>query len=73
MDKEHFPDLIAFCVLMENNDGILGKSPEYVMEKFIRYVEYSKGKEHKWGLDVDNRQKLKTYFDRWFSSAMQQN
>jgi len=25
--------LVAFSILMENNDGILGKSPDYIQEK----------------------------------------
>jgi len=58
---------------MENNDGIQGKSPDYVLEKFIRYVEQSSGKEHKWGLDAPNRQKLKAYYDRWFNPGADNN
>ncbi len=26
--------LVAFSILMENNDGILGKSPDYIQEKY---------------------------------------
>jgi hypothetical protein len=26
--------LIEFCILMQNNDGIIGKSPSYILEKW---------------------------------------
>jgi len=33
MDKIH--KLVAFCILMENKEGILSKAPQYIDEKFL--------------------------------------
>ncbi len=57
-------NMIAFCVLMENHNGILDKSPDYIMEKFKRYM----GKDDesfKWGLDNVNMAKVEVYCERW--------
>jgi len=58
-------NIIAFCILMENNDGILGKSPDYVLEKFERYVESNEKDEYAWGLDNNNRLKVTKYINKW--------
>ena len=34
MNLREFLSLLAFCILMQNNEGILGKSPQYIREKF---------------------------------------
>ena len=36
MDNDDFRNLIAFCILMEGNGGIVEKAPNYVTEKFAR-------------------------------------
>jgi len=57
-------NLVAFCTLMENGNGILGKSPDYVMEKFQRYVGKSDDS-WKWGLDNNNQSKVRQWIERW--------
>lgn len=64
MSNNEFFNLIAFCILMENNEGILCKSPDYILEKFSRYVG-NENDEYKWGLDDINTQKLDDYLLKW--------
>lgn len=59
-------DIVAFCILMENNEGILGKSPDYLMEKFNRYVG-KKEDSFKWGLDSSNTRKLESWWGKWMA------
>ncbi len=44
-------NIVAFCALMENNGGILGKSPDYIREKFERYCLSDNPGEWLYGLD----------------------
>jgi hypothetical protein len=39
MNTEQLLNLIAFCTLMESRDGIIDKSPDYVMEKYERFLD----------------------------------
>ena len=57
MKKQEFINLISFCILMENNAGILSKAPRYVLEKWET--------KHPALLDEFNLRKLKSYEDRW--------
>jgi len=34
MKRMDFENLIAFCILMQNNRGIMDKAPMYVLEKY---------------------------------------
>ena len=42
LTHEDLNRLVCFCILMENGDGIRGKSPDYIREKFRKAmaVEY---------------------------------
>lgn len=56
--------IVAFCILMENKEGILGKSPGYIREKF----NYCKNESITgvWGrLDDANQAKFREWIDRW--------
>ena len=65
-DKNQLANLISFCALMENDDGIAGKSPEYIWEKYQRYVADTALKDAwKWGLDKKNAEKVFNYFTYW--------
>lgn len=57
-------NIVAFCILMENDEGIINKSPDYIMEKYNRYCG-AMGDEHKWGLDGGNTSKLERYKEIW--------
>jgi len=62
--REQLLNIVAFCALMENNDGIIGKSPDYIIEKFNRYCLREEG-EYAWGLD-NARQKIVSYWrEKW--------
>jgi len=69
MNQNQFKNLIAFCILMENNEGILEKSPEYVLEKYNKALQYgfTDGVEF-WGLDATNLGKLGRYLLKWKES-----
>jgi len=57
---------VAFAILMENHDGILGKSPRYVHEKY----DLCMSMEHPENLlDYTNKAKFDRYMERWFSDG----
>lgn len=64
MTEKQLKNLIVFCILMENNDGILGKSPDYIIEKFERFVGKNDDS-FKWGLDSNNQEKFNKYLKKW--------
>jgi len=54
--------LVAFAILMENNDGIIGKSPSYIHEKY----EFCMKMEHPDNLlDSTNKAKFNKYMETW--------
>lgn len=61
MTKKEFKDLICFCILMQNNCGIIGKAPSYVIEK------YKTRDEGKALLDYFNEAIFNDYIDLWQS------
>lgn len=68
METDRLLNLIAFCVLMQNKDGILGKSPDYVLEKYDRFLD--KGftdLENYWGLDAENIAKVEVWYKKWLT------
>jgi len=62
MDTTILKSLIVFCILMENNDGILGKSPDYITDKY-RAINW--GPESKGLLDSKNLAKFNKYVETW--------
>lgn len=65
IEAKELLNLVAFCVLMENKSGIVGKSPDYIMEKYRRYVMSNIVDEWKGGLDAQNERKLQLWLVRW--------
>jgi len=55
--------LVAFCILMENNDGILGKAPSYIQEKYEFCMRTSDPTQI---LDYKNKAKFDKYMELWF-------
>ena len=56
--------LVVFSILMENNDGILGKAPSYVAEKYELCMKMS----NPWNLlDSINKDKFSKYLELWFA------
>ena len=58
-------NVIAFCILMENDKGILNKSADYVEEKFKALIEMEAPYPREF-LDPQNQEK----FDEWFKTWM---
>jgi len=57
MTEQEFEHVIAFCVLMENGQGLIDKAPSYVMEKFNRCEVVD--------LDTENTDKYLEYMKLW--------
>ena len=57
-------NLVAFCILMENHDGIIGKSPSYIIEKFEGIVLSNTEYPDRW-LDDNNKLKFNNWIKRW--------
>lgn len=71
MSHDQILNIVAFCILMENNEGVVGKSPDYIIEKYNRYARINSQRHEgwAWGLDRGNEAKIKTWQDRWGSKA----
>jgi len=59
-DLKQLKRLVRFCVLMENHEGILGKAPSYIFEKWDACEE-----ENSSILDMFNQYKYDEYMRRW--------
>ena len=57
-------NIVAFCALMENGKGIIDKSPDYILEKFLRYC-LSDRPEWQWGLDNIRSKIVKKWTKKW--------
>lgn len=58
--------LVKFCVLMQNGEGIVDKSPEYIKEKFVRCIEEDDDMQSQLsGLDSSNKKKLIQWLVQW--------
>lgn len=57
--------LVAFCVLMENNGGIVGKAPSYLHEKYEACQRRTSRNELMGLLDNFNQAKYKKYIEMW--------
>ena len=63
MKKASFVErLVAFAVLMENGDGIVDKSPEYILEK---YHQATRVPDPEQLLDPHNLVKFVKWMNRW--------
>lgn len=56
--------LLCFIVLMQNGDGLIDKSPDYVTEK--AQLLLNSGVEAFGALDIHNMRKVKTWCDTWY-------
>lgn len=61
-DSKLLRKLVVFSILMENNEGILEKSPSYILEKFYTAMGL---KEPEQLLDFSNRDKLEEWYRKW--------
>jgi hypothetical protein len=64
-DKMTLEQLVTFCILMENHEGIVGKAPSYLFEKW-EYISMTTSQEWLRGmLDAKNAAKFDEYMKRW--------
>ena len=74
MDDLKLMQVVAFCILMEYNGGIVNKSPSYIKEKFRLVKGYYKNEDEiKSELDLMNNIKFETYKERWLSKNQTNN
>lgn len=57
--------IVTFAIIMENGQGILGKSPDYIKEKFEYCMRESDPEYLEGVLDYVNQAKLHRWRDRW--------
>lgn len=57
-------NIVAFCALMESGAGIINKDPDYLLEKFNRFLQTDQPTWY-WGLDRENRSIIYRYKSRW--------
>ena len=60
--KPELTRLVVFAILMENGEGILDKSPEYIEKKFHNAMTVPYPFEM---LDYSNKRKFKRWGDKW--------
>lgn len=63
-DISKLANLVAFCALMQNNGGVIEKSPDYILEKFNRYCTSTRD-EVPWGLDGIRRSIVSDWCKKW--------
>lgn len=56
---------VAFSILMENGEGIMGKAPDYIWEKYRTCTVLQSDDELKGLLDWENQAKFDRWLDRW--------
>jgi len=57
--------LVMFCILMEGNDGIKGKAPSYIQEKFDLAMSNNTPEEMLGHLDRENQRKYRRWAETW--------
>uniref|UniRef100_A0A6M3K117 Uncharacterized protein n=1 Tax=viral metagenome TaxID=1070528 RepID=A0A6M3K117_9ZZZZ len=63
MDSEKAKRLAAFCVLMQHGIGVMGKSPEYILQKYELAMTLPLDLLHQ--MFYDQGRALNEYFERW--------
>lgn len=58
-------NMVAFLALMQDGQGVVNKSPEYIAEKFERYCLTENNTAYLWGLDGHNRAVVDEYAEKW--------
>lgn len=65
VQTKEFKNILAFCVLMGGRE-VIEKSPDYIVEKYNRYVGSNIPNEnYPWGLDSNNTRIFEEYLDKW--------
>lgn len=61
--------LVTFAILMENGEGILGKDPWYIIEKFTSCTSTENPTYLRQLLDLQNQAKFDRWHENWRRSA----
>ena len=59
--------IVTFAILMENNEGIIGKSPNYIKEKFYYCMDETNPNYLESILSSSNQAKLRQWREEWIS------
>lgn len=62
--KPKFENIVAFCILMEGNGGILNKAPIYIAEKYSTLINYNL-EDPSCILDANNKRKFNDWVAKW--------
>jgi len=65
MDELLIRRLVAFCILMQGNGGILNKAPRYLLEKYNSIINNN---EPEGLLDIYNLIIFKEYMEKWINN-----
>lgn len=57
-------NIVSFCALMQNGEGIVGKSPDYILEKFHKYALQTDSAFY-WGLDAQRKGVIQEWAIKW--------
>ncbi len=49
-EHEMFKNILAFVCLVREKDELLKMPPEYIKEKYLRYIKHPIKNEYQWGL-----------------------
>lgn len=68
---DRFRNILAFVILMAG-DRVMTVSPDYLMEKYDRYVgsEADQDDDWKFGLDENNTRIMAKYLKTWFGEEL---
>lgn len=64
-------NIVAFCALMQNTEGVVSKSPDYILEKFEKYA-MQEGVAYHWGLDRERQDVVREWAKKWLIKSLKQ-
>jgi len=67
LDTMTLKQVVGFCILMENDQGIVGKAPKYIDEKMRLMQRCQSDEDVKAPLDLDNQRKYDKWLENWKS------
>lgn len=66
MTEIKLKQLVAFCILMQDGEGIIDNAPSYIEEKYESCI-HTKNWHSEEILDSTNQAKFKEYCEKWIS------
>jgi hypothetical protein len=65
LDKLTLLQIVAFCVLMQNGEGIKSKAPDYIRQKIRRCMMLGTRDDVRAIMDLENQRIFDDYFESW--------